>query len=240
MWNTAQVVSIPTVDSNCRPARILATEAQVLRKIFMSLYSSFERIDPSVTAYRSKQQFSPKTFVSSIQIAREKVDLYGQQLADVFNSDYSNEFFEVLHEHLEYSPLKFRILLRNPDQLASISSPQTSCVKMEHSENVKKLLSRLKNIRDGMSDKRKFDKRCQIRVHNRQDYFEYFRFDDFIYVSHAISPSSTETSFIHQHHKKNKRNGNSQSSAIKDFKIAFKTAWEESVPIVASDCQVFK
>jgi hypothetical protein len=124
--------------------------------------------------------------------------MYGISLADLLVT----EFVNVMRYHLESSPVKFRILIKNPifgfDSLLPWSD-------IKHLYNTLKIL---KSLRDSVSNKKLFDKKCSIRLHNRNNYFAYSRFDQQIFIVHHLGNDyGGESSIVHQHWKTSDEKG---------------------------------
>ena len=54
-----------------------------------------------------------------------------------------------------------------------------------------------------MSDKKLFDKKCAVRVHCRVNYFNYYRFDQQVYVIHHLGPELSQDNSMVTNHWKN-------------------------------------
>ena len=128
-------------------------------------------------------------FINALEMSKKKVELYGISLADIFITD----FISTMKKSIFENSVKFRILIKNPHTCDFPCSWSDN----KHLQNTLKILSILRE-----TNKKIFDKKCNIRLSNRMNYFSYSRFDQQIYVVHHLGQDyASDASIVHQHWK---------------------------------------
>lgn len=237
MWDRALSVAPPVKSSSKMEIdhpreRTFSSEAEILLKVVQSALN-FQQVDTSVVVCRNRSILGNVNLLANLEVSRKKVDIYSISVGDLL----SQEFLSLLRDHLQLTPLKFRILLKNP---------LTDCDELLRYpwSLLKSLLTTLQafaELRENSGDKKLFDKRVSIRLHNKNNYFSYFRFDSQIIVTHHLGPEfALENSLVHIHWKNDSDKGQKVSPsalAYQDFKRIFKSIWEES-PTLVEEAQV--
>jgi len=112
-------------------------------------------------------------------------------------------------------------------------------IKWTNMAAVRQTLTSCESLRNSLSEKRLFDKKFEIRLHNTINYFSYYRFDNYVGLCHYLGPAQ-DTSLLH-HYWNNTKQYKSistpytqhQTPAVpKELNGIFKSIWEESIPLV--------